>query len=147
MSHLSELSITVHLSRDYRRLVWMLMGIAMLGLYYAATPWWLDGMLCCGMFWAVWDVQYCSMPHSDLQTIHFRQAGWHLIGNDKEHAYATIQICLDTGFFILIHFSGSVVASARFVVLFYDQISQHELRMIHVLTNTAPINKKNRSPS
>lgn len=147
MSHLSALSITVHPSIDYRRLVWILTGIAIIGLYYAATPWWLDGLLWVGMFWAVWHVLRCPRPHPDLQTIQFQQAKWHLISNEEDLIYETIQICLDTGFFVLIHFSGSAFNPSRFIVLFYDQIPQYELRMLFVLNSTSKLSKKNRSQS
>ncbi len=144
MSCLSELIITVRPSLNYRRLAWVLTGCAMVSLYVSSVPLLLAVILNLGMGWALWQMMRCPMPHPGLRTICFQKKKWVLDFGDNCCTYEHIHICLDTGLFLLCHFSCTQSPARRFLVVFYDQLSHDELRGLNIIHTISSIKKKSR---
>lgn len=141
MSRLSDLFITIQRSPDYRRLAWILTGWAIACVYYVHFPLLLGLTLVGSMLSALWHITQVPMPHLGLQTLAFQRGKWIISFGAKTSTYDKIQICVDTGLFLLLHFSGSQEHKSRWLVLFYDQLSPEELRHLYVAETISRSNK------
>lgn len=131
MSHVFDLFIPIKFSPDYRRLAWVLTICAGCSMYYARPMWLIGVILSVSMVWALYQVMHCPLPHPRLQTLAFQQGKWALIFQDKCWVYDQMTIGADTGFFLLLHFSGS--HDSCWIVIFYDQMSNLDLRKLNMI--------------
>ena len=81
------------------------------------------------------------MPHPELQRLVFERGKWIISFRVKILTYDKIQICVDTGLFLLLHFSGPHEHKSCWLVLFYDQLSPEELRHLYVAETISRSNK------
>lgn len=133
MSLLSDLYIPILPSRDFRRLIWVLTGVAYVCLWYANLSWWLN--LGLGMYLTK-PLFKCSSPYPTLKFLAFNQQKWTLNFQTKKESYSQLQISADTGFFILCRFSDKQSKQKRWLVIFYDQITQEARRSLYILQKT-----------
>ncbi len=131
MSHIFDLSIPIKFSPDYRRLVWVLTVCAGCSMYYARPMWIIGVILSVSMVWTLTQVIQCPRPHPKLQTLAFQQGKWALSFQNKRWVYDQMTIGADTGFFLLLHFSGA--PASRWMVIFYDQMSTLDLRKLNMI--------------
>lgn len=71
------------------------------------------------------------MPKNGVKEIQFIGNKWILLLNDgTQQEYQTIQVLIHNELFHLIQFKNS--GKKRHVVLFVDQVSEHQLRRLHL---------------
>lgn len=132
MSTLFDLTINLNPSADYRRLSVILTLCGVFGLVYADPPKTILVLLICGMIKSLYQVFKDPSPHPNVCTLKFQQQKWIIQRRDgRESEYEKVHICVDTGLFVLLHFSGA--NRPCFVVIFYDQMSHTALRTLHIL--------------
>jgi hypothetical protein len=129
-----DLSITPRRSTDYCRLVWVVTLWAGIWVYYSSIPGWLGLLLDVCMAWSLWKVHNNPRPYPTLPTLMFQKEEWLIKERDLTSTYKKIRICADTGFFLLLHFSESTQAKPRWLVVFYDQLTEQERRALHIIT-------------
>ncbi|PJD93880.1 MAG: hypothetical protein CK424_01080 [Legionella sp.] len=89
-------------------------------------------ILIIGMTSALYQIFKHASPHPKIQILKFQQEQWIIQLHDGQQCiYEKFHICVDTGLFVLLHFSTK--KRSRFVVVFYDQLSQTALRTIRIL--------------
>ncbi|MDP3561476.1 MAG: hypothetical protein Q8R83_04775 [Legionellaceae bacterium] len=73
------------------------------------------------------------MPHPTIQTLTYNKQHWFLQFTNQDEAikYSQLHIRVDAGFFMLITLSG--INLHKSLVIFHDQLSIDEWRMLHVI--------------
>lgn len=105
---------------------------ALLALYVVNFSYLCLMVVCCILSWPMLIILRNRMPHPDLHKLSYHRQFWLLhTRNGQEIKYEKIQIRLDTGFFMLIALRG--INRRRTVVVFYDQITKSECRMLHII--------------
>lgn len=129
---LYDLTIDLNSSTDYRRLSILLSLLTLISLYVATLPASLWLILSFGVLIALWPILKMSKPHPKLQQVALHEKQWILRFCDGSSVrYERLKICVDTGFFLGLHFSG--INKPRLIAVFYDQISLDELRQLNRL--------------
>ncbi|MCR9191916.1 MAG: hypothetical protein NXI01_04580 [Gammaproteobacteria bacterium] len=130
MSLLFDRNIPLDSSADYRRLGVIVSFCALISLYVADLPAILNVGLSIWMLYALWRLLVAAKPHPSLSSLNFQQKRWVLDYQDGNHlTYERVQIAVDSGFFLLLQFSG--ISKSRWVVVFYDQMSLADLRQFN----------------
>lgn len=132
MSQLFDLHIQLRPSTDYRRLGFLLIALTVLGQFYASPPWWLLICIVMALSLSAWHLVKSSYPHPDWRCLFRQHEQWILKDlNGQQLTYDKMDICLDTGFFILIKLTG--VQHSKMMVIFYDQLPRSDLRKLIIL--------------
>ncbi len=129
---LSNLTIKFNQSKDYPRLAWGIHLVAIITLYcvHCSAAYWI--VACCLLSWPMMTIICSKMPHPELHALSYHRQFWLLHGvNDQTMKYEKMQIRFDTGFFLLMVLYG--INRRRHVVIFRDQITQDECRMLHII--------------
>lgn len=139
MSLLSVLFIPILPSPDYRRLVWVLTLLTGACVIYVSFPLWLKLGLGLSL---LWPISQTTRPHPELESLEFCRAKWMLKRHGNLEEYQNLHIAADTGFFLLCRFSDVKFKKKRWIVIFYDQLSQDQRRGLHII-ETMQQNEKN----
>lgn len=129
--HSSELIVKLHSSKSYIRLVSILYGLSLAfaihsSLYFSVKC----GVVLLVLLQFSYDYRH-KKPHSNLSTIKYNQSQWVLVmNNGSVERYEALHILIHNPLFQLTKYATS--KKNRFLILFNDQVTKDELRLIHL---------------
>lgn len=131
MSQLSEINIKLGASEIYFRLVLVVCFLTTGLIFYSAVHL-VVKLILLGFIVAVLRLDWLhKKPRNGVKEIQFRANKWILVLNNNESQdYLEAQILLHNVLFHLIQFTH--LKQKRHVILFIDQISEHQFRQLHL---------------
>lgn len=132
MLPLSDLTIVFKKSNDFLRCSLLIHALALFVLYYSGLPvYWFIGALVF-FYWPLKAIMINRRPHPQIHGLSYHRQHWLLHTTSGETLnYQSMQIKLDTGFFLLISLCG--LKRTKSMIIFHDQLTRDECRMLHVI--------------
>ncbi len=132
VSNLSNLHVEIKASQDFIRLSAVMHIFTCCALWFIWYNWiLLLSVISAGLFIHKRAVR-SQKPYPEICALSFSARIWTIIFHGGEcHLYSTMRICLDAGFFTLLHFSSPT--HRRCMVIFHDQLSQDALKKLYVI--------------
>ena len=101
-------------------------------LYSLSTPGIITSSIILCLIYNFWFVLRNPFPEKKYISLSFNKNQWKLLQNNaQELSYERVNIRVDTGFFMLLVFSGEGVRKKSLVV-FYDQLTRLQLRLLRI---------------
>ncbi len=131
MSQLSEIIIEPGKSAIYLRLTRIVYLITLILIFYSSIYLLIKGILFIYILNLLRIDSLKQRPCASIQRIHFTGREWALeMSRGKKESYSQLSILAHNSFFLLIEFKDA--DKAKQVVLFVDQISTHQLRLLNL---------------
>ena len=126
-----ELTVNFPRSRVYKRLLLVIYLLSILFILNSSFYWLLQALLICSILFQ-FKVQYSlGKPHPEFNELRFQGKQWHLTFNSgKEHLFDTLSVLIHNPLFQLIRLSQP--NKNKLIILFNDQLSSHQLRLLHL---------------
>lgn len=132
MSKLSNLLIDFETSQDFVRLS-VILHVFACGALWLLDYHWMIGVSAVLMSLRIHQtIIRHRKPYPEICALSFSRRIWTVIFTDGEcQIYNRVHICLDAGFFTLLHFSSP--SHRRYLVIFHDQLSHETLKRLYVI--------------
>lgn len=135
MSPLFEIAIELRKSDTYWRLIWVFNAITIFViLYYPINNW----MRLLVLFFMTCNIIFTTKRYPILKKIQFIGDKWFLeIGENTNESYTHAAILIHNPIFQLIEFKNK--GSKKHIVIFSDQLTKAQLRLLHLKINQISI--------
>lgn len=129
-----ELIVNPHKSKIYQRLLVLIYGITVLSVIYSSLFLLLKILLiiCTTFQFKNYFIQ--QKPHPELYEIKYTRQQWLIsMQNGQQHTYHKAIILIHNIFFQVLKLSN--LDENKIVILFNDQLTSHQLRLLHLKTS------------
>lgn len=132
MSHLFALTIKPGESGSYVRLMLVIYLLTVGLINYSSLPFFFKLILICLIALQLRLDWKNKSPDNGIKDIQFSGNKWSLtLNDDKKRDYDTAQVLIHNPLFQLLQFKS--LKQKKFVILFNDQVSNNQLRLVHLL--------------
>ncbi|HHT0591892.1 TPA: hypothetical protein ACTXXA_002912 [Legionella anisa] len=138
MSPLSEIAIEPGKSKTYLRFILVTYLITVILIFYSSIALFIK-LILLGFIFILLKVDWANQsPCSSIKKIRFIGNAWVLeIHQDEKQTYTQAVILIHNPFFQLIEFTNS--NQKKRIVLFLDQITNYQLRLLHLKISQSSI--------
>lgn len=128
-----ELTVNPQASKTYSRLLVITHLLALLLIGLSSLYFGVKGLLIVWLGWQFIFYRSYQKPHPELDELRYGQGQWKLILCDgTEQAYDTVEIRIHNMLFQLLRLSSP--NKNKILILFNDQLSKEQLRLLHLNT-------------